>query len=144
MLQDRSLLLVQQEHRIQMLIDTIMTMFSIEMIEEFQGGDNEGTGDYVNFEQWRINVDSIVAHIEDQGCYEELNVADQELIVKEIGMFVMELVISLQDVKVKRDDKNRPFDSNAPPVLHAQLIKLRTGVFIWEVLDPFHAHISKF
>jgi hypothetical protein len=45
-------------------------------------------------------------------------------------MFVMELVISLQDIKVEWDDKNRPFDSNAPLVLHAQLVKLRTGVFI--------------
>ncbi len=66
---DRSFLLAQQEQRIQMLISTIMTMFSIEMIEELKGGDNEGAGDYVNFEQWRINVDSIVAHIEDKGSF---------------------------------------------------------------------------
>jgi hypothetical protein len=49
----------------QMLINTIMTMFNIEMIKELKGGDNEGEGDYVNLEQWRINVDSIVAHIKD-------------------------------------------------------------------------------
>jgi hypothetical protein len=48
-----------------MMIGTIMTMFSIEMIEELKGGDNEGTNDYVNFEQWHINVNSIVAHIKD-------------------------------------------------------------------------------
>ncbi len=52
-----------------MLINTIMTMFNIKMIEELKGGDNEGLGDYVNFEQWRINVDSIIAHIEDQGLF---------------------------------------------------------------------------
>jgi hypothetical protein len=52
-----------------MLIGTIMTMFNIKMIEELNEGDNEGAGDYVNFEQWRINVDSIVAHIEDQGSF---------------------------------------------------------------------------
>jgi hypothetical protein len=34
-----------------------MTMFNIEMIEEFKGGDNKRAGNYVNFEQWRINVD---------------------------------------------------------------------------------------
>lgn len=33
-----------------MLIGTIMTMFSIEIIEEIKGGNNEGTSDYVNFE----------------------------------------------------------------------------------------------
>jgi hypothetical protein len=60
-----------------MLIGTIMTMFSIEIIEEIKGGDNEGTSDYVNFEQWHIKVESIVAHIEDKGsfpqqCYKKL------------------------------------------------------------------------
>jgi hypothetical protein len=83
-----------------MLIGTIMTMFSIEMIEELKGGDNKRASDYVNFKQWRINVDPIVAHIENQRlflrqCYEELDVADQELIVKEINMFTMELVTGL-------------------------------------------------
>ncbi len=60
-----------------MLIGTIMIMFSIEIIEEIKGGDNEGTNDYVNCEQWRIKVESIVAHIEDQRsfpqqCYKKL------------------------------------------------------------------------
>ncbi len=52
-----------------MLIDTIMIMFNIEMIEEFNEGDNKGIGDYVNFEQWHINVDSIIAHIEGQWSF---------------------------------------------------------------------------
>jgi hypothetical protein len=52
-----------------MLIGTIMTMFNIEMIEELKGGNNKGVGDYVNFKQWSINVDSIVAHIKDQGSF---------------------------------------------------------------------------
>jgi hypothetical protein len=116
-LQDMSLLFAQQEQRIQMLMNTIMTMFSIEMIEEVRGGNNEGASDYVNFEQWCINVNSIVAHITDQGlflqqCYEELDVANQELVVKEIGMFLMELVVALQDIKAERDDVNRPQDSD--------------------------------
>jgi hypothetical protein len=131
-----------------MLIGTIMTMFSIEMIKEFKGGDNEGASDYVNFEQWCINVDSIIACIEDQRssprqCYEELDVVNQEFIVKEISMFAMELVVGLQDVKAKWEDVNRPLDSDAPPVLPAHLVKLRTNVFIREVLNPFRIHISK-
>ncbi len=50
MLQDRSLLLEQKEQCIQMLIDTIMIMFNIEMIEEFKGDNNKGMNNYVNFE----------------------------------------------------------------------------------------------
>jgi hypothetical protein len=68
-LQDKSLLLAQQKQHIQMLISTIMTMFSIEMIEELKGGDNKGASNYVNFKQWCMNVNSIVAHIEDQGLF---------------------------------------------------------------------------
>jgi hypothetical protein len=59
-------------------------------------------------------------------------------------MFVMELGVGLQDVKAEWDDANRPLDSNVPPVLPAQLVKLWTNMFIQEVLDPFRAHISKF
>jgi hypothetical protein len=68
-LQDRLFFLTQQKQHIQMLINTIMTMFNIEMIEELKGGDNKGMGNYVNFKQWHINVDSIVAHIENQGSF---------------------------------------------------------------------------
>jgi len=71
-----------------MLIGTIMTMFSIEIIEEIKGGDNKGTSDYVNFEHWRIKVESIVAHIKDQGsfpqqCYEKLE--SWKLLIKNLS-----------------------------------------------------------
>ncbi|CAM6021880.1 unnamed protein product [Sphagnum balticum] len=97
-------------------------MFNIKMIEEFKGGNNEGASDYVNFEQWHINVNSIIAHIENQGsfprqCYEELDAIDQELVVKEISMFTMELVTDLQDVKAEQDNVNRPLDSDVPLML---------------------------
>ncbi len=132
-----------------MLIGTIMTMFNIEMIEELEGGDNEGVGDYVNFEQWHINVDSTSAHIKDQGsfpwqCYEDLDDADQELVVKEIGMFTMELVTGLHNVKFEWDDMNRPLNSYALSMLVTQLVKFCTNVFIREVLNPFRVYISKF
>jgi hypothetical protein len=73
-----------------------------------------------------------------------LNVVDQKLVIKEIGMFVMELVVNLQDVKAKQDNTNKPLDSNVPLVLSTQLVKFLTDVFIREVLDPFYIHISKF
>jgi hypothetical protein len=74
---------------IQMLIGTIMTMFSIEIIEEIKGGNNEGTNDYVNFEQWRIKVESIVALVKDQGsfpqqCYEKLE--SWKLLIKNLSL----------------------------------------------------------
>jgi hypothetical protein len=45
-------------------------------------------------------------------------------------MFAMELVAGLQDVKADWDNTNRPFNSDAPLVLPAQLVKLHTSMFI--------------
>ncbi len=50
----------------------------------------------------------------------------------------MELVVSLQD------DANGPLNSDALPMLPAQLVKFHTGMFIREVQDLFRTHISKF
>jgi hypothetical protein len=75
---------------------------------------------------------------------QEFDVVNQKLIIKGIGMFAMELVTGLQDVKAERDDANRPLNSDALLVLPIQLVMLCIDVFIREVLDPFHVHISKF
>jgi hypothetical protein len=37
-----------------------------------------------------------------------MDVADQELVIKEIDMFVMELVASLQNIKAEWDNANKP------------------------------------
>jgi hypothetical protein len=43
-----------------------------------------------------------------------------------------------------RDDENRALDKDMPPVLPAQMVKLRHGVFLKDVLDPFRQHVSSF
>ena len=96
----------------------------------------------------RILVDEIVAHIEDQGsfargCYERLDVDVKKAVVKEIATYVMTLVAGLCGVKAERDDANRSFDQDAPPVLPSQLIKLRHGSFVRNVLEPHREHIAK-
>jgi hypothetical protein len=63
-------------------------------------------------------------------------------VIKHIAMYAMALVASLQFVKAKRNNDNCALERNVPPVLLAQLVKLRRGVFLKEVLDPFWQHIS--
>jgi hypothetical protein len=66
-----------------------------------------------------------------------LDVADQELVIKEIGMFAMELVVGLWDVKAEWDNVNRPLDSYVSPMLHVHLVKLYTSVFHPGGAGPF-------
>jgi hypothetical protein len=90
---------------------------------------------------------AIVNHIENQGsfssdCYERLEEGDQQDVIKHIAMYTMALVAGLQSVKAERDSDNRASERNVPPVLLAQLVKLRHGAFLKEVLNPFRQHIS--
>jgi hypothetical protein len=89
----------------------------------------------------------IVNHIENQGpfahdCYERLEGADRQDVINHIATYAMVLIVGLQSVKAERDGNNRALDKDALPVLPAQQVKLRHGVFLKDVLDPFRQHIS--
>jgi hypothetical protein len=145
-LQARSLLIAQQETLVQNLIDTIIAMFDIE-VDGTNGEDALDDGTYVQQDSLRIPAVVIVNHIENQGsfscdCYQRLEEGDQQDVIKHIAMYAMALVAGLQSVKAERDNDNRASERNVPPVLPAQMVKLRHGVFLKEVLDPFRQHIS--
>jgi hypothetical protein len=72
------LLLAQQDTHIPTLIKSFIAMFNIE-VEQPTANTVAMTIDYMIFESMRINVNQIVAHIENQGsfaqaCYELLEV----------------------------------------------------------------------
>ncbi|ETV67156.1 hypothetical protein H257_16556 [Aphanomyces astaci] len=74
-LQSRSLLIAQQESHINALVGTLAAMLDVAIVEQGESIDDD---DDVVYESMRIPVDSIVAHIHDQGsfatkCYDELN-----------------------------------------------------------------------
>ncbi len=54
------------------------------------------------------------------------------------------LILGLMKVKAERDGDNNSFDQDAPPILPAQLVKVRHGAFIRDVLNPYCDHIAKF
>ncbi|CAK9208548.1 unnamed protein product [Sphagnum troendelagicum] len=145
-LQARSLLIAQQQTLVQNLISTIIAMFDIEV----DGVDDEDALDdstYVQQDSLRIPTMAIVNHIENQGSfsrdyYERLEEGDQQDVIKHIAMYTMALVAGLQSVKAERDNDNRASKRNVPPVLPTQLVKLRHGAFLKEVLNPFREHIS--
>ncbi len=121
-------------------------MFDIK-VDSADGENALDDGTYVQQDSLRIPTVAIVNHIENQGsfsrdCYERLEEGDQQDVIKHIAIYAMALVAGLQSIKAERDSDNRALERNVPPVLPAQLVKLRHGTFLKEVFDPFRQHIS--
>jgi hypothetical protein len=97
----------------------------------------------------RILVDAIVEHIRNQGsftiaCYNDLDTNDKNDIIHTIATYAISLVTGLMAVKVECDGNNMRLESDALPVLPAQLIAIRHSKFVSEVLEPYRDHISAF
>ncbi|CAK9216321.1 unnamed protein product [Sphagnum troendelagicum] len=143
-LQNRSLLIAQQEQHIHMLISSLVAMFCVEIVQE-----NYDDAQYVSVGSMRILVDAIVEHIRDQGsfaiaCYSDLDANDKNEIIRTVARYAISLVTGLMGVKAERDGNNMRLENDAPPVLPAQLITIRHGKFVSEVLEPYRTHISSF
>jgi len=97
----------------------------------------------------RILVDATIKHIRDQGSfvitwYNDLDIDNKNDIIRTVATYAISLVIGLMGVKAERDGNNMRLESNASPVLPAQLIAIRHGKFMSEVLEPYRNHISAF
>jgi len=116
-------------------------MFEIE-IGDVDGDKAHEDDTYMQQGSLRIPTVVIVNHIENQSsfvhdCYEHLEAADQQDVINHIATYAMALIVGLQSVKVEQDNDNRALDKDAPLVLPVQLVKLRHGIFLKDVLDPF-------
>jgi hypothetical protein len=101
------------------------------------------------FEQWHIERAELVFHIKDQGsfpksCYERLDAPAQKEVMSQLAQYAMFIVIGLSNIRTEHDENNEPFEQDAPPVMLNQIVKLRHGDFIEQVLDPYRDHFSKF
>jgi hypothetical protein len=56
----------------------------------------------------------------------------------------MFIVIGLGNIRAERDKNNELFEQDAPSVMPNQIVKLRHGDFIEQVLDSYRDHLSKF
>jgi hypothetical protein len=143
-LQNRSMLIAQQEQHIHRLIGLLVAMFCVEIVQE-----NDDDAQYVSVGSMRILVDAIVEHIRDQGsfaiaCYNDLDANDKNDIIRTVAMYAISLVIGLMGVKAKPDGNNMRLESDTPPVLPAQLIAIHHDKFVSKVLEPYRNHISAF
>ncbi len=119
-------------------------MLCVEIVQE-----NDDNAQYVSVRSMRILVDGIVEHIRDQGSftiayYNDLDADDKNDIIRTVTTYAISLVTGLMGIKAEREGNNMRVESDAPPVLPAQLIAIRHGKFVSEVVEPYHDHISAF
>ncbi|KAI9915403.1 hypothetical protein PsorP6_008121 [Peronosclerospora sorghi] len=126
-LQSHDMILCQQMAEIKSLIGHLVTAMDVE-------ADGNPPDDlcYVRG-QYCIQTQSVREHIYDQGSWPAIY---QSHVLHEVGQYTLQLICGWPDVQAERDDRNNA-GSIAPPVLPAQLVKLRTGNFISDVLDKY-------
>ncbi|CAN5952549.1 unnamed protein product [Sphagnum jensenii] len=56
----------------------------------------------------------------------------------------MFIVTGLGNIRAERDENNEPLEQDAPSVMPNQIVKLRHGNFIEQVLNLYRDHFSKF
>ncbi len=130
---------------IQTLIGILVTKFGI-----VHPGDAANDGnEFETFEQWHIKWAEFVLYVKDQGlfpksCYERLDAPAQKEVMSQLAQYAMFIVTGLGNICAERDENNEPLEQDAPPVMPNQIIKLRHGDFIEQVLDLYRDHLSKF
>ncbi|CAK9233065.1 unnamed protein product [Sphagnum troendelagicum] len=97
---------------------------------------------------WIVTKDAVVMHIRDQGSwardlYNELFDIEKQQTLQEISIFSLSIVADRLQIQVECDSNNNAKELEAPPVMPADLIKMRPGVFINEVVDQYRGHLAK-
>jgi hypothetical protein len=59
----------------------------------------------------------------------------------EIGIFAISILADGLQIQAERDSNNNTRKS--PPVMLAELVRIRTGIFIKEVVDQYRFHLGK-
>lgn len=145
MSQSRSLLIAQQESLIKTFIGTLVAMFGIVHADN---ADDDGDK-FETFEQWRIERAKLILYVKDKGsfpklCYERLDAPTQKEVMSQLAHYAMFIVIGLGNICAERDENNEPLEQDASPVMLNQIVMLRDGNFIEQVLDSYRNHLSKF
>jgi hypothetical protein len=79
-------------------------------------------------------------HIRNQGSwacdlYNELSDIEKQQTLQEISIFSLSIVADRLQIQAERDSNNNARELEAPPMMPTDLVKMRLGVFISEVLD---------
>jgi hypothetical protein len=124
LLQSRSITIFQQAEFINNLIASLTDLFNILLADEAHA-DNS-----IFLESLQISYGDVVALIEDQGlfameCFNRLDTVGKEEVVKQVALYVMRVLLGLNNVKAERDNNNDSLYDEAPPVMPTQFVSMR-------------------
>jgi len=63
--------------------------------------------------------------------------------LQEINIFSLSIVVDGLQIQAERDSNNNARELEAPTVMPADLVKMRPGVFISEIVDQYCGHLTK-
>ena len=91
---------------------------------------------------------ALVEHIEDQGsfpmqCFARLNYDEKTDVLEQVAAYAVKLVKGIGAVQAERDGYKLPRVWEAPAVIPGQLVEMRPGIFVRDVLERYHPHLSK-
>jgi hypothetical protein len=143
LLQSCSIVISQQAEFINNLIASLTDLFNVLLADEAYADNN------ICLESLQIFYGDVVALIEDQGsfameCFNHLDTVGKEEVVKQVALYVMRVLLGLNNVKAERDINNDPLYDEAPPVMPTQLVSMRPGAFVKDVVNVFRAQLSHF
>jgi hypothetical protein len=146
-LQARNMVISQQRHEMEALVGKVCSGI---VASSSLDGSSEGVDPdtIVSYGDWWITRDSICDHMHHQGSsvrdmFEGLDDPAKSEVFHEIGLFALTVIVEGSVVQAERDGNNNPPDTEAPPVMPADVCKFPTWTFVKDVLDRFRGQIKK-
>ena len=148
-LQSRELILSQQRVEVDSLVVRLCSMLNIGMVGSNEEYHTMAATEYHLFSRWWIRIISVIEHIHDQGSFARdllTSLPDDEWshVLCHVMRYAIHIVDGLSVVQAERECNNSAAFDEAPPVMPAELVKLRTGHFIDKILEPYRNHIRQF
>jgi hypothetical protein len=145
-LQDRSLLICEQRQHMSKLVSDLVGGFGVKSVQiDAEYRDLAPRDYYIAEDRW-IRNSAILQHIEDQGSlaqrhYDALKndgdvYGSQVCAARSIAQFVCRIVTGMKEVQAERDGNNAASKNEAPPVMPAEIVKIRPAIFFNDVLQP--------
>jgi hypothetical protein len=140
MLQSPNLVISQQHQKVSNLMADIAVGLDIRSIVDVALINEIDPTTIIQWDGWIVTKDVIVMHIRNQGSwacdlYNELSDIEKQQTLQEISIFSLSIVADRLQIQAERDSNNNARELEAPPMMPTDLVKMRLGVFISEVLD---------
>ncbi|KAH9263831.1 hypothetical protein BASA83_012759 [Batrachochytrium salamandrivorans] len=138
-LQSTDLIISQQPKFLSNLIVELIGSFNMQSTSDIQLDELDHTTIIVRG-NWLVEKESVIMHIHDQGSW----VRDLHSSLSDFNQqSTLEEVANGLQIQAERDSNNNARELEAPPVMPADLIKLRFALFIKNILDPYRNHVAK-